>query len=801
MLKRVFSRFCLLACFYAASTVAISVAPGPTWAATLLLKDGRTLSGRYAEISSVAESPLSPKARAGEVALTPLIVVDDGLRRTFIHNSQLREVLDQDNSRDVKINIWQQVAERGGAVGRIGAATRVDPFDEFGRRIYEMQTSDGPLAVVQGITQITPLYTKVEGLMGGTRPIVWDMRLATSSIPRETLSRILVNSIKRDDLDARLQVVSLYLQSERYRDAGNELEQIVKDFPERKDLEKEIQQLRQLGAKVILKELKLRGAAGQHQRSRFLLDNFPTEGVSGETLQEVREMLDSYTAEDARRKGLIDQLNAEVAKIADPNGRKLAEDFAKEIAAETNEDTVKRLASFQRLLDDASMTPEQKVALAISGWLVGASYATDNFQVAVSLASIRDLVRTYLQEPVAQQRDAIGAELHDMEGASVERVAQMLKLMKPPNDTPKETLRGPGQYEFTLPGLENEPDFRYVIQLPPEYDPLRHYPTLVALADIGVSAEQMLDFWSGPANPARNGERLGQATRHGYIVIAVDWQQPEQRRYEYSAREHHAVLGAVRDACRRFAVDTDRVYLTGHGVGGDAVWDIAIAHPDVWAGVIPVCAVASRYVGRYADNAKYVPWYIVGGELDGDKMSRNAREIDRYMEPKTDITVVEYLGRGYEPFGDEIQRLFDWMAERRRKIPKEIKYVTMRPWDNFIWWLEAEGLPEKSMVAPSSWPPARNTRPFTIDGKLLANNRVSATARVEKATIWLSPELVDFQQPLVVEVNNRTISPRDRFVKPDLNVLLEDARTRADRQHPFWARLTTTDGRARGTAD
>jgi hypothetical protein len=272
-------------------------------------------------------------------------------------------------------------------------------------------------------------------------------------------------------------------------------------------------------------------------------------------------------------------------------------------------------------------------------------------------------------------------------------------------------------------------------------------------------------------------------------VIAVDWREPHQFSYQYSAREHHAVLGTLRDACRRFSVDTDRVFLTGHGIGGDAAWDIAIAHPDVWAGVIPICAVADRFVKRYADNAKYVAWYFVGGELDGDKMSRNAQELDRYLKPKTDITVVEFLGRGYEPFGDEIQRLFDWMGRRVRTIPKEIDYVSMRPWDNFVWWLEVEGMPEKSMVTPSTWPPAKGVRPFQFGGKVLVTNRITAMAKVEKATVWLSPELVDLKEKCLVEVNNRPISPRDRFVQPDLNVLLEDARTRADRKHPFWAKL------------
>ncbi len=68
---------------------------------------------------------------------------------------------------------------------------------------------------------------------------------------------------------------------------------------------------------------------------------------------------------------------------------------------------------------------------------------------------------------------------------------------------------------------------------------------------------------------------------------------------------------------------------------------------------------------------------------------------------------------------------------------------------------------------------------------------MTVTLQASKVTVWLSPELVDLGEPLVVEVNGRAISPRDRIVRPDVSVLLEDVRTRADRQHPFWARLTT----------
>lgn len=767
-------------------------------AQTLVLNDGRRLEGKHAELASIADNPLSPKATAGEVPLTPIIVVDDGLRRTFFHHFRIKQLLDEKTGRDVRINITQPVVEHGVFVGRVGAATKVTPFDEFGRRIYHMQTSNGPLSVVQGITLITPTYTQIQGISDGARPITWDMRVATSSIPRDVLSKVLSKAIKHEDIEGRLQLVRLYVASERYRDAGIELEQIVKDFPQRQDLQDDVKQLRQLGAKLIIREIQLRAKAGQHQLARKLLAQFPADGVSGETLQQVRELLDKYAAEDARRNKVIEELKAHVAKISDDNNRNLAEAFVKEIAADVNDDAIARLGSFERLVDDAALKPDQKAALAISGWLVGSNQATDNFQTAVSLAHVRDKIIAYLREPLAQNRAKMASEVHDVEGATIDRVAQMLKLMKPPLEVTKQSERAPRMHELTVTGRSGEADLRYVVQLPPEYDPLRHYPTIVALANSDVKPEQMVDFWAGPLPQDNGGDRLGQATRHGYIVIAVDWQQLHQFVYEYTAREHNAVLGALRDANRRFSIDTNRVFLTGHGIGGDAAWDIAIAHPDLWAGVMPFTAVADKYVNRYAKNAPYIAWYFVDGELDGDKIARNAVELDRYLksnndELKTisDITFVEFQGRGFETFGDEIQRLFDWMARKQRVFPKQIECVSLRPWDNFFWWLEAEGLPQKSMVVPGNWPPATNVRPARIEGRRLATNKVTVNTQADRVTVWLSPELVDFSQPLVVEVNGRAISPKDRTVRPDVNVLLEDARARADRQQPFWAKLST----------
>ncbi len=723
--------------------------------ATLILKDGRALTGLFAEVGGVAESALSPTKTAGGVSdIQAVIVVDDGLRRTFVHHTQVQQLVPGEANPMVRIRLWQNAADRGGGIGKVGPALKVDPFDQFGRRVYRLRTTDGELAVVQGITQITPVYTKVEGLVGGNRPIVWDQRIDTNSIPRDVLSRILATALKQDDVDERLEAVRLYLQSERYRDAYEELAEIAKQFPERKDLNDQVRSLRQLSAKSLLKEIGFRAAAGQHQLARTYLSQFPTEGAAGETLQEVRERLDKYAQEDRRRDDLLKQLNTQIGSISDDNGRRLAQQFAQEITAEINEETIARLATFERLASDGSLKPDQKVALAISGWLVGAAKAIDSFQKALSLAEVRDRVRIYLRDPAGAVREHARAELHDAEVATADNVAQILKLMKPPLDIPKEAYRGPRMFELTVPGLQGQgdparADTRYVIQLPPEYDPLRHYPTIVALADSGVTPEQMLDFWAGPANKD-TGERIGQAMRHGYIVLAVDWRESGQLQYNYSAPEHLAVLSSLRDACRRFAIDVDRVFLTGHGTGGDAAFDIALAHPDLWAGIMPINGLAERYCARYWPNGEGLSWYVVCGELDGDKLTRNAKAVlDRFMKPGDDLTVVEYLGRGYDPFNDEIQRLFDWMGRpaRHRKMPQDFEFVTMRPWDNFFWWVEVDGLPDRSLVMPSTWPPPGGLRPFTFKSTLTANGNVTVGARCDSVTVWLAPRWSNSTSP------------------------------------------------------
>ncbi len=772
---------------FVAAAAAPLVLPADARGDVLTLSNGMQLEGKIGKIAKIGQDPLSALSSPDAVDVKQIVIVDDEMRRTFVPSKMVAaEPVLGPGAATERIKIEQRVAAVGRRIGSVGPIIRITAFDEWGRRIISMNSAQGRVDVVQGITLVTPHYCKVEGLLG-RNGYVWDMRIATSSIPRETLSKILLRALDPKSPEDRLKIVRLYIQAERYQDAQEELVAAIEEFPKLAALEDQVKALRQFGARKLLQEIELRREAGQHALAIGMLTGFPAEGVAGETLLKVREILAEYEKVQQQGERVLQLLDDHLAKIEDEGIRRRIAPVHKELHDELNINTLDRMADFLRLADDDKLKPDQKLALAVSGWLLGSGSGTENIAVALSLVQVRDLVRDYLRTKPHEhhERAAILDQLKTMEGSDPENVAKLIAHMRPPIETAVDPDGIPGLFTLSVPGLPGEPDFQYHVQLPPQYDPYRRYPCIVTLNGAGTTPMQQIDWWTGDFDKD-HGMRMGQATRRGYIVIAPVWTNEHQREYEYSAREHAAVLYSLRDACRRTSIDTDRVFLTGHSMGGDAAWDIGLAHPDLWAGVLPIVATADKYVTRYWENARdHLPMYFVGGELDGDRMSRNSQDLNRYLQYRGyDVTIVEYQGRGHEHFHDEILRMFQWMelpSHRRRFNVREFECVSMRESDNFYWWVEVDNFPPSTMVRPLEWPKS-GVRAATTEAKALENNGVSVTSAGRKITLWLTPDIVDFDQRV-------TINRRSREVKPDIEVMLEDVRTRGDRQHPFWAKV------------
>jgi predicted esterase len=886
-----------LQCILLAGLVAFSpaIAPAISSAAdTVTLKNGMHLEGSFGNIASVGGTNPLAALGSGGVQLKRIVVCDDNLRRTFVGTNQLAGTFaPATGSAPERFLIPQRESLAGRGVAAVGPILRITPFDEHGRRIFSMSTPDGRVDVVQGITEITPTYCKVTVVGGG--PFVWQMSIATAGIPRETLSKILKNYTDPKSADDRLKIVKLFIQAERIQDARAELDSVIKDFPGLAALQSTANELTQMAAQRLIKEIELRRDAGQPQLAIAMLQNFPSEGVAGVTLLKVREILESFQEIADQGTQIKARLDANLTAVKDEKLRDELAPLVNEIKTDLTIHNVIRLNDFVRLSTDGALTAEQKLSLAVSGWILGRDSGLENLAVSKSLIQVRELVREYLRTTRQAERDAILAQLTSLEGATPAYIAKIIAHLRPPlepmaeteaaadpadivaafgppkppvaaipaeapaakeKEAPEEAPRDaqpanapppaagrkaavaddfggllapsaarqdagagavdaleepaaeppaaeapevpaadapvagatdiPGMFSFAAAGLPEHPQIKYTVQLPPEYSPYRRYPCIVTLNGGGTTPEQQIAWWAGDYK-ADSRQRYGQASRHGYIVIAPDWLRPHQREYEYSAREHAAALFTLRDACKRFSIDTDRVFLSGHSLGGDAAWDIGIAHPDLWAGVIPIVATSDKHVGLYWENAKNVSFYFVCGEKDGDKMARNSTDWNRYFERQGfDTMVVQFQGRGHEHFHDEILRIFEWMNLHRRDFfPKEIDIVTLRPWDTFFWWLEASGMPANLQVLPVEWPKRDLRRPETKGNVAVTGTSVRVNTPAKKVTVWLAPELVNFDEKVSVTINNRA----QRNITPSIGTLLEDARTRGDRQHPFWARV------------
>jgi hypothetical protein len=215
-------------------------------------------------------------------------------------------------------------------------------------------------------------------------------------------------------------------------------------------------------------------------------------------------------------------------------------------------------------------------------------------------------------------------------------------------------------------------------------------------------------------------------------------------------------------------------------MGGDAAWDMGIAHPDMWAGVIPITPNVSKFVTLYSENARYVPWYFVVGELDPARSPENEVQWDRYLSRANyDVTISEFLGRGRDHYYDDIQRMFEWMKLHERNFfPREFKTATLRATDNFFWWVEISEF-------PFALPPPKNTPALAVESEILANNGIRVKTGARSGRVFISPKMLDFEKKMVVSVNGQRVS----VDPPQAEIMLEDARTRGDRQNVFWSKI------------
>ncbi len=95
-----------------------------------------------------------------------------------------------------------------------------------------------------------------------------------------------------------------------------------------------------------------------------------------------------------------------------------------------------RLDAFLKFENDASLKPEQKLALAYSGWLMGSAHAITDLDQTLRYWQARHLIEQYLLTNDSAMKRELLSKMRNMEGVTPEAVSRMLVWLKPVLETP-----------------------------------------------------------------------------------------------------------------------------------------------------------------------------------------------------------------------------------------------------------------------------------------------------------------------------------------------------------------------------
>lgn len=131
--------------------------------------------------------------------------------------------------------------------------------------------------------------------------------------------------------------------------------------------------------------------------------------------------------------------------------------------------------------------------------------------------------------------------------------------------------------------LSREVEMQYLYHLPKEYQAggKQRWPLMLFLHGAGERGTDVQRVAiHGPMGMVKQG------TNFPFIIVAPLC--PNGERWQ-----NDSLLKLLDTVTAKFAVDTNRIYLTGLSMGGYGTWKLGLSHPDKFAAIAPICGGAS----------------------------------------------------------------------------------------------------------------------------------------------------------------------------------------------------------------
>ena len=211
-------------------------------------------------------------------------------------------------------------------------------------------------------------------------------------------------------------------------------------------------------------------------------------------------------------------------------------------------------------------------------------------------------------------------------------------------------------------------EHKYVLFVPHDYKKGTPTPTILFLHGAGETKPKEGAKPKGtPKMPVEVG--LGPAIKEREKTFPFLTIIPQAPRFGWGAGSDGAkmALGILEQVEKEYSVDPKRLYLTGLSMGGMGTWSLAMAMPDKWAAIVPICG---RGDTKSADKIKDLPTWAFHGDADTAVNVSGSRDMIAAIkkaggEPK----YTEYPGVGHnswvKAYGTD--ELYEWLLKQKKK--------------------------------------------------------------------------------------------------------------------------------------
>ena len=368
--------------------------------------------------------------------------------------------------------------------------------------------------------------------------------------------------------------------------------------------------------------------------------------------------------------------------------------------------------------------------------------------------------------------------------------------------------RGKLTKELPLPCDHVDHETEYWIYVPKSYDPIKATPLLAVVH--GGSAARDLAFGAKAARAGIDPFWLEQAEQNGWLMVVP----LSDRGWMYLGNS--ILFSALSRVQRDYHVDPDRIYLTGHSMGGHMSWRSAFQFGDRFGAVSPMSGGYDYVKSKDVTNLVNVPGYTTFGTDEPYQINEFNQTIAKWMsEHRYPWITMEKQG-DHTIFADEVPKVAAFFAAHPRDLYRTAVFARFgaHPWwfataeKNEAWGKEHTWDPARRIVASTvHWlrgvPRAEDTPPeqrvMTVAARNVGDNHFELTSEhARQLRLYLHPKMVDFEKPVVVTANGKVVF--DAKVTPDVTTMLQLAREFDDRGRVFWAAidLTIADDKAPG---